>query len=419
MKTFEAGRTQVMNSAAVTPNLRAGAVEITVARSVEEVEALRPAWVSWPGHRDSDIDFYLMIVRSYREVLRPYVIALYRDGRPDAILVGRLERKRISFPIGYLRGLPIQAKCLRFVYGGIHGDESLENVRALAGEVVSRLAQGEADLAMLEFVPLETTLYQIARSLPGIFCRDSLSTPQRHRSMTIPDKIEQVYGMMSGHRRKVIRQCAKRLRGSPAGEPRIKCYRMVSDFDRLFHDVEEIARKTYQRGLGAGFADTPDVRARLQLAVDKGWLRAYVLYLGSRPCAFWIGMSYGDAFLSEYMGYDPEFRDLSPGMFLIMSVLEGFCDHAEGDLVRRVDWGLGDAEYKEVLSDNAWLEANVYVFAPSVKGLALKSVRVATELIVRSARHLLSSTGLSARIKRLWRNHLAKRSQTAAPCVSR
>jgi hypothetical protein len=59
-------------------------VQIRVARDFAEVEALRGAWSKWPGHRDSEIDFYLMIVRSYPEVLRPHVIALYRDGQPGS-----------------------------------------------------------------------------------------------------------------------------------------------------------------------------------------------------------------------------------------------------------------------------------------------------------------------------------------------
>ena len=56
---------------------------------------------------------------------------------------------------------------------------------------------------------------------------------------------------------------------------------------------------------------------------SEGWLRAYLLYLGDRPCAFWIGMLYNGPFVSEYMSYDPEFRQFSPGMVLIMRVIEG------------------------------------------------------------------------------------------------
>lgn len=386
-------------------------IEIRVARSMSEVEALREVWAGWPGHRDSDIDFYLMIVRSCREVVRPHVIALYRAGRPDAILVGRLEKKRLRFGVGYLPGFGAWARCLTFVYGALHGDASPENTRYLVREVLNCLRRGEADLAMLEFVPLDSTLYQFAKTLPCTLQRDPMPAPQGHITMSVPDRIELVYGRMSRERRKHLRASVRKIQSGLAGAVKIICYRHLSELDRLFCDTERIARKTYQRGLGVGFADTPDVRARLSLAARKGWLRAYLLYLGARPCAFWIGMNYCDTFHSEYMGFDPEFHQLSPGMVLVMQVIESFCNHTEGDAVRQLDFGLGEAEYKSVLGDRTWLEASAYIFSPNLKGLELKGLRLAAGLIDRSARRVLASTSLFARVKRRWRNRLAKRSR--------
>lgn len=97
-------------------------IEIRIARSPSEVEALREVWIRWGGHRDSDIDFVLTIIESYPEALRPHVISIYRDGQPDAILIGRLERKRIPFKIGYLKVFRPWARCLTFVYGALRGN---------------------------------------------------------------------------------------------------------------------------------------------------------------------------------------------------------------------------------------------------------------------------------------------------------
>ena len=138
------------------------AVEIRIARSREEIETLRQAWTAWPTHRDSDIDFYLMIIQSYAEVLRPHVIGLYRNGRPDAILVGRLERKQVTFRVGYFRAFRPWAHCLTFVYGALHGSASSENTEILVREVMKNLKQGDADVAVLEFVPLDSSLYRPA-----------------------------------------------------------------------------------------------------------------------------------------------------------------------------------------------------------------------------------------------------------------
>ncbi|HVB56405.1 MAG TPA: GNAT family N-acetyltransferase [Candidatus Acidoferrales bacterium] len=383
-------------------------VEIRIARVGGEVEALREVWTRWGGHRDSDIDFVLTIIEAYPEALRPHVISIYRNGQPDAILIGRLERKRLTFKIGYLNVFRPWARCLTFVYGALRGNASLENTQILVREVMNCLNQDEADVALLEFVPINSPVYKLALKLPGILSRDTLPSVQGHELMLVPDSIEEVYRHMSGDRRIELRRRIRKIESHPAGQPKIVCYREVSGLDRLFRDAEEIAKKTYQRGLGAGFADAPDVRMRLGLAARKGWLRANVLYIGDRPVAFWIGMLYGTIFVSEYMGYDPEFRQSSPGMVLIMRTIEGFCSHANGDNVNELDFGLGHAEYKAALCSKNWLEASIFIFSPTVKGLLLKSMRVATRAADGTARKVLSSTKFLPRLKRLWRNLLAK-----------
>jgi len=382
-------------------------VEVSVARSIEEVERLRAHWEAWPGHRDSDIDFYLTILQSYPEILGPHIITLRRNGNPAAIMVGRLEEKRLPFRIGYFTLLGRKARCLTFVYGAIHGDQTPETTEQLLRELTNSLRR-EADVALLEFVPIESPLYRLALRLPGILSPDTASPAQPHHVMEVPDSMDEVYRRMSSGRRIELRRRVRKLENHPAGTPRIVCYQDPCELDVLFRDTEVIARKTYQRGLGAGFADTRDVHLRLELAAKKGWLRAYILYLGDRPCAFWIGMLYGSTFVSEYMGYDPEFRQLSVGMVLIMRVIERFCNRGDGDLVKELDFGLGHAEYKSALCTKNWLEAAIYIFSPTPKGLLLKVMLTTTIVVDGLARRLLNSTHALPRLKRLWRDRLAK-----------
>jgi CelD/BcsL family acetyltransferase involved in cellulose biosynthesis len=152
------------------------------------------------------------------------------------------------------------------------------------------------------------------------------------------------------------------------------------------------------------------VRMRLELAARKGWLRAYVLYVGDEPCAFWIGMLYGEIFVGEYTGYDPAFRDFSPGMFLMMQVIEGFCGGVQ-DTVKEVDFGLGNAEYKAALCGKNWIEASVFIFGPTLRGVALKGMRTMTVMVDVFARRVLASTKLLPRLKRAWRDRLAQNAQ--------
>src|SRR5262249_15408720 len=87
---------------------------------------------------------------------------------------------------------------------------------------------------------------------------------------------------------------------------------------------------------------------------------------------------------------------------------EDFCSGTGENAVHELDFGLGTAEYKELFANKSWEEAAVCIFDPTLKSLAIKGMRVTTMAADRLARKLFASAGLVARIKRVWRDHLAK-----------
>jgi hypothetical protein len=76
---------------------------IRVLRRIAEFETIRQVWESWPGNRDSQMEPYLSFLRSNPATVRPHVLAVYRGGKPDAILVGRIDRGHLDCRLGYLR----------------------------------------------------------------------------------------------------------------------------------------------------------------------------------------------------------------------------------------------------------------------------------------------------------------------------
>ena len=102
-------------------------------RDLHELEALRAIWKSWPGTRDSDPDFFSSMVRSRGSGCRPHVIVLTRNARPDAILIGLRERKKMPVKLGYFTICRPEVNVLEFVHGGLRGNASEENVRPSSG----------------------------------------------------------------------------------------------------------------------------------------------------------------------------------------------------------------------------------------------------------------------------------------------
>jgi CelD/BcsL family acetyltransferase involved in cellulose biosynthesis len=142
------------------------------------------------------------------------------------------------------------------------------------------------------------------------------------------------------------------------------------------------------------------MRERMNLTASKDWLRAYLLYLGGVPVAFWIGTQYRGVFFSDFMGHDSAYAKHSPGMFLVMKVINGLYGADGNSRVTRVDFGVGDAQYKEVLGNVCWTDAFIYIYGPSRKGRALNAAQLPVVLLDKLGRAALKRLHLQNRVKK-------------------
>ena len=162
--------------------------------------------------------------------------------------------------------------------------------------------------------------------------------------------------------------------------------------------------KTYQHGLGAGFSDSERDRALLELALARGWYRAFVLYLDGVPNAFWHGMTYGRTFYTGPTGYDPASRDLRLGTYVLSKMVERVCGEADW-----MDFGVGDAEYKRHFADEHLVEEDVLVFAPRAKPVALNLARSGVLGASHAGRAVLARSGKLDQARRRWRSRRSGR----------
>ena len=186
------------------------------------------------------------------------------------MLVGRLVQGTINLSIGYGKILKMPARLLAVVCGGLLGNMSSENGEALVAEVSNSLRRHEADAALFNFVRTDSAIYPFILGSPGLMQRDYWPGEQTHWSMKLPTSIEAVYGEMSGDHRKELRRMERKLVSDYSGDVKVRSLREVADLDSIFRDLEEIAKRTYQRGLGAGFADTPGNAPALSSGGRKG-----------------------------------------------------------------------------------------------------------------------------------------------------
>jgi CelD/BcsL family acetyltransferase involved in cellulose biosynthesis len=109
------------------------------------------------------------------------------------------------------------------------------------------------------------------------------------------------------------------------------------DLDTLFalHRARWESRRT-------DFADTPFHRDVARLALDRGWLRLWLLELEGRPLAAWLGFQVGQVGSYYQAGRDPTYERLSVGFVLLAHSLRVAMD--EGATEYR--FGRGAEEFK-------------------------------------------------------------------------
>ena len=220
------------------------------------------------GNRDSEMESYSTFVRTNPGPRTRMSWLSIAEERRDAILVGRIDKGQISCRLGYF-GVNFGARIMCFVYGALRGNPSEENCELLLNEILQSLSQGEADAAYLNFLRSGSELCRLSSRKPSVLCRDYIRITQEHFAAVLPATVEEFYRGLSSGSRWQEKSKQKKLLKDFGGDVRIRCFRNVAGLENLIQDVEQVAKTTYQRGLGVGFIDSPWTREQLRLKAER------------------------------------------------------------------------------------------------------------------------------------------------------
>jgi hypothetical protein len=344
-------------------------------RDLREVENLREVWKYWQTTRDSDIDFFSGMVRSRGESCRPHVILLSRNARPDALLVGLRDRRRVPLRLCSATLRQSEVNVLEFVYGGLLGNASKENCATLVQAVMRSLAEGDADVALWEQLDVHSALYACAVQLPSLTSRAPSHSLQDHWFMRFPKDLDAFFASLGHRQRHELRRKYKRVLTSFPGRIQVRTFRTIADLEQALPDMERIAGKSAKRQVGFGFFDTPPVREQLRAEAAKGWLRIYVLHLDGSPVAFWKGTLYGRCLQADFVGYDQSWSIFSPGTFLFLKILE---DLRHED-IEDIDFGCGNGQLCHSFGNVRRPEASVRICALKLSALQWSLLHALTD----------------------------------------
>ena len=384
--------------------------EVTIVRTFKEIEAIRDIWDQMQHNESSaqinaDIDRYLSVISSAKDKVQPYVMLLNYNGTSKAMIIGQIEKSSINISIGYKILFHPKLKCLSVVYGGILGVNTTDVCAVIIQKIMDTLTQEKVDVIRINYLDTDSTFYRLARKTPHLLCRTYFPKIEHHSGMTIPEKIDLLYQTLAPKTRNTIRRKIKKPEREFADQIKIVTYRDKDQLHEAISTACEISKNTYHAGLNAGLINEPKTYKIMSTAAKHNWLRMSILYIKGEPCAFQLGLQYGKTYFLEQLGFHPRWKQWNVGTFLFFKVLEDLCLDST---VEKFNFGFGDAQYKRSYGDESWDEASVYIFAPRFYPICVNMLRTCVAALNSGLRYATNKSGLTNRIKRLWRNRLEK-----------
>ena len=132
-----------------------------------------------------------------------------------------------------------------------------------------------------------------------------------------------------------------------------------ADMEKFHMLAVAISQRSYQRELGRGFGKSAGSRRNHVKQAGEGLVRGYVLMHQERPVAFAFCKIKGEVISYHKVGYDPDFRDRSPGTVLLYLILERLFESKE---FRHMDFGETNFFYKSFFATDHQLCAQTLHF---------------------------------------------------------
>ena len=179
------------------------------------------------------------------------------------------------------------------------------------------------------------------------------------------------------------------------------CFRQFKSPDELreFHtQARELSKRTYQEHLlDHGLPDTPEFKQKMIALAEKDQVRAYILYMQGGPAVYLYCPVRDGILYYDILGYDPEYRALSPGTVLQYLAFEQLFAEKQ---FRAFDFEEGEGQHKRQFATRRVDCCNLFVFQRSLKARIYIFLNYLFTRMTAGTLWLLDKTGLRQRVRR-------------------
>ena len=323
---------------------------------------------------------------------------LYSDGGAELRALAALVPKRVRV----VRGASYADRLLslsgyRLVADAVLGADDPAGLGRFFDEAVDLLDGGRADCLYFDDLEVGSAMWSALEALErdGRVLLYHPSGTQPHWWIRFPETPADYWNQFSGKARYKLRRKLKNFEHTVFKATR------PDDVPELLRKARHVSERSWQgRRIGLRITESPTELRYHQLLAEHGALRSYVLDGPDGPIAFLRGFRSGDTYVHDEIGFDSEKAKLSPGTILLYHALE---DLTADGCPRRLDFGLGDAEYKQHFGNHKTESGPVVAVARRLRPRAALLVERLRRTADARARELLRRTGLYERMRRIYR----------------
>lgn len=209
---------------------------------------------------------------------------------------------------------------------------------------------------------------------------------------------EQAFRSMSSKTRSTLQRKVRNYRTFCGGEIRWSVYKTPEEMLRFHGLARQVAAKTYQERLfDASLPDSQEFRDEMLRLAERDLVRGFLLFHESRPVAYLYTPAMDGFLVYDFLGYDPDYHQHSPGTVLQYLALEGLYAEQRFPFFY---WGFGYSQTKQVFSTGQALAADVLFFRSTLRNRLLIWLHYTTDQFSERIGALLERVNLKRPIKR-------------------
>jgi hypothetical protein len=211
----------------------------------------------------------------------------------------------------------------------------------------------------------------------------------------------------SSRRRKHLRSMVRKFSELSGGAIDWREYRRPDQMAAFYEFARRISQRTYQeKFVDAGLPATPEFQQQLLELAEQDNVHGAILFLDGKPIAYQYCTAGGLMLTCDRVGYDPDYRQHSPGFLLLLLTLERLFIERHFEIF---DFGRGDYSYKETLATRFIPCADLFYFRRTFLNIAMVFCHAALAGSSEQIAVLFDRLGVRQKLKTIMRSHYARK----------